>query len=128
MRITYDRHLKKLAKELRNNSTKSEVYLWNHLKGKRMRGYDFHRQKPIGKFIVDFYCNKLLLVIELDGYSHDFDEVYAKDMAKEKVLKDMGLVLLRFADDEVMNDIDNVLRSIEGFIEDYEKKHTPSPS
>jgi len=72
MKISYHPKLKELARKLRNNSTKSEIKLWQYLKSKRMMGYDFHRQKPIDNYIVDFFCNKLQLAIELDGYTHTF--------------------------------------------------------
>ncbi|MDP2993407.1 MAG: DUF559 domain-containing protein, partial [Deltaproteobacteria bacterium] len=72
MRVYYNPKLKELARRLRNSSTLSEVLLWNHLKGKQMKGYDFHRQKPIDNYIVDFFCTKLRLIIEIDGDSHLF--------------------------------------------------------
>jgi very-short-patch-repair endonuclease len=63
-------HLKDLARELRNHSTLAEVLLWNQIKNKKLLGYDFHRQKPIDRFIVDFFCPDLMLAIEIDGASH----------------------------------------------------------
>lgn len=72
--IPYNPKLKELARQLRNNSTRSEIILWQHLKGKQMMGYDFHRQKPIDNFILDFFCYELMLGIELDGYTHLFIE------------------------------------------------------
>jgi len=86
------------------------------LKGKQIYGYDFQRQKPLLNYIVDFYCNELELVIELDGYSHQFEEVVIKDENKEVELKKLGLTILRFDDDEVMNDMNNVFRTIEQYI------------
>jgi very-short-patch-repair endonuclease len=68
--IPYNPKFKDLAKELRRNMTLSEVLLWNELKQKQMSGYDFDRQRPIGNFIVDFYCKDLFLVIEIDGDTH----------------------------------------------------------
>ena len=56
MKIYYNKSLKERARYLRKNSTKSEIKLWKYLKGKQMLGYDFHRQKPIGNYIVDFLC------------------------------------------------------------------------
>lgn len=79
-------------------------------------GYDFHRQKPLDNFIADFFCHELMLSIEVDGYTHNFEEVIAKDKRKEEQLRKLGIVTLRFTDDEVMQDIDNVLRTIENFI------------
>ena len=80
--IPYNSNIKELAKNLRNNSTKAEIILWQKLKRKQMYGYDFHRQKPIDNYILDFYCYELNLVIEVDGYSHEFLEVYQKDSIK----------------------------------------------
>ena len=73
--IYYNPKLKLLARQLRNNSTKSEITLWQYLKGKNMCGCDFIRQKPIDNYIVDFFCYELRLAIELDGFSHQLDEV-----------------------------------------------------
>ena len=63
--IPYNPALKEKTRELRNNSTKTEIMLWMYLKGKQMKGYDFHRQKPLDEYIVDFFCNELLLAIEI---------------------------------------------------------------
>lgn len=95
-----------------------------------MGGYDFHRQKPIDNYIVDFYCNKLNLVIELDGLTHQWEETFEKDKLKQKRLEESGFKVIRFSDDEVINDIDNVLRVIRFYIEEYQEKtgHTPNPS
>ena len=128
MKITYKPKLKELARQLRNNSTKSEIKLWGYLKGKQMMGYDFHRQKPIENFIADFFSNKLKLVIELDGYTHGFEGVVKKDILKKERLKQLGISVLKFQNDEVLNNIDNVLRTIQYFIEEFggrEEVHTP---
>ena len=125
--IPYNPQLKELAKELRNNSTKAEIILWLKLKGKQMHGYDFHRQKPIDNYILDFFCYELMLGIEVDGYSHEFLEVYNKDVVKEKKMNEFGIYVLRFSDNEVLKDMENVLRAIEFYILEYEK-HTPNPS
>ncbi len=61
--IPYNPEPKEKARQLRNNSTFTETILWNYLKGKQMKGYDFHRQKPIDNYIVDFFCNKLYLIL-----------------------------------------------------------------
>ena len=119
--IPYNPRLKQFARNLRNNSTHSEIKLWGHLKGKQMMGYDFHRQKPIDNYILDFFSNELMLGIELDGYSHNFEEVVDKDEKKEKRMQELGITVLRFDDEEVMKDIANVIRNIEGYIEEFEE-------
>ena len=125
--IPYNNKLKELARQLRNNSTKSEIRLWQKLKRKQLYGYDFHRQKPIDNYILDFYCNELKLGIEVDGYSHQFLEVFQKDTIKEQRMNALGIEVLRFRDWQVLNDMENVLRAIEYYINEFEK-HTPNPS
>ena len=125
--IPYDPKLKELARQLRNDSTKTEIFLWLKLKGKQMYGYDFHRQKPIDHYILDFFCYELMLGIEVGGYSHEFLEVYNKDTVKEKRMNQLGITVLRFTDEQVLKDMENVLRAIEFYIIEYDK-HTPSPS
>lgn len=115
--IPYNPKLKELARSLRNKPTKSEVILWGRLKGKQIHGYDFHRQKPLLNYIVDFYCNELNLAIEIDGYSHLLDEVKEKDNLKETELNKEGITVMRFADKEIFTNIENVIRAIESYIE-----------
>ena len=125
--ILYNPKLKELARQLRNNSTKAEIMLWLKLKGKQMFGYDFHRQKPLDNYIVDFFCHELMLAIEVDGYSHELLDIYYKDVEKEKRMNDLGITILRFTDQQVLKDMFNVLNAIEQYIIEFEK-HTPNPS
>ena len=120
MIIKYNPKLKELARQLRQNATKAEVILWQRLKRDQMYGYDFHRQKPIDEYIVDFFCNKLRLAIEVDGYSHGILEVWEKDVNKSKRLNELGIYVLQFSDNEFLNDMENVLRAIEDYIERFE--------
>lgn len=128
MIIKYNPKLKELARELRRNATKSEIGLWQKLKRDQMHGYDFHRQKPIDEYIVNFFCNKLRLAIELDGYSHQLEETWKKDVIKAKRLNELGIQVLRFSDDQVLNDMDNVLRVIEECIFQFEANGNTPPS
>ena len=114
MKILYNPGLKQRARELRKQGVLSETLLWNQLKGKKMRGYQFMRQKPVGEYIVDFYCSKLKLVIEIDGKSHDGRFSY--DMKRQQFLESMGLTVIRFNDADVKRDMNNVLMAIEGWI------------
>ena len=120
--ILYNPKLKEYARRLRNKSTKSEIKLWMNLKGKQIMGYDFHRQKPLNYYIADFYCYELKLVIELDGDSHLAEEIKKKDIKKQKKLESLGLTVMRFKDEEVFEDIDNVIESIEGYIIKFERR------
>ncbi|NJR63962.1 MAG: DUF559 domain-containing protein [Cyanobacteria bacterium CRU_2_1] len=81
--LPYEPHLKELARQLRKNMTLGEVILWNHLKGKQLHGYDFDRQRPIDRFIVDFYCKELMLAIEIDGSSHDSPAAQQRDLDRQ---------------------------------------------
>lgn len=129
-KIFYNPKLKDLAKQLRNNSTKAEIKLWNYLKGGQLGAYDFHRQKPIDNYIVDFFCNRLMLAIEVDGYTHTFEQTIEKDSIKAKRLEELGVAVLRFSDDDILTNIEGVLQSIRDFILSSEKKltaHTPQP-
>ncbi|MFO7845291.1 MAG: endonuclease domain-containing protein [Balneolaceae bacterium] len=115
MKIYYNPKLKEKARYLRNNSTLSEVLLWNELKQRKMCGHQFYRQKPIGNYIVDFFSYTLRLVIEIDGESHD-EFSYEYDEIRQAYLESIGLSVLRFDDLEVKRDLSNVLRVIEVWI------------
>jgi very-short-patch-repair endonuclease len=118
--IPYDPVLKEKARKLRKNSTFSEILLWNYLKRKQLKGYDFHRQKPIDKYIVDFFCNELYLAIEIDGESHYGNE--SRDERRQKKLEKLGVQFLRFDDLEVVHNLDGVLKRIERWIDEFESK------
>jgi very-short-patch-repair endonuclease len=118
MKIYYNPKLKQLARELRNNSTLAEIMLWNELKGRKLRGYRFMRQKPIGEYIVDFFCSKLKLIIEIDGESHIGKEDY--DRQRQQDLEDLGLTFLRFDDLEVRYNLDRVIQTIENRVQEIE--------
>ncbi len=89
--VPYDSKLKKLSRDLRKHSTLSEVLLWNQLKRKQMRGYQFLRQRPIDKYITDFFCPELMLAIEIDGESHNLDARIKKDPVRQKRLESLGI-------------------------------------
>lgn len=117
--IPYNSKLVDTARKLRKQGIYSEVLLWKELKGKKL-SYDFHRQKPIDEYIVDFYCSKLSLVIEIDGNSYDEKEKY--DAKRQNRLEEFGLTVLRFKDHEVTKDVKLVITKILTWI----KEHTPS--
>jgi very-short-patch-repair endonuclease len=119
--IPYNPRLKELAKKLRKQGILSEVLLWKELKGKKLLGYDFHRQKPIDEFIVDFYCAELDLVIEIDGSSHN--DKFENDLIRQKKLEELGLTVLRYYD----RDVKQELTSIVDHIKEWISEHTPSP-
>ena len=123
--LPYKHYLKPLAKALRKNMTFAEVLLWNELKAKRMCGYDFDRQRPIYNYIVDFYCKDLMLAIEVDGISHYSEEAAEADKIRQGEIEALGVRFLRYDDGEVRNDMQNVIRSIEGWILDWEEANLP---
>lgn len=114
MKIYYNPKLKQVARNLRNNSSISEIRFWNHVKAKQIKGYQFLRQKPIGNYVVDFFCPKLNLVIEIDGESHLGQE--DSDKIKQEYLESIGLKVLRFSNDQVRSGMDEILTSIDNWI------------
>ena len=84
--LSYDKQLKTLSQHLRKNMTDAGNMLWSKLRRKQMEGYQFYRQKIIGKYIVDFYCSNANLGIELDGGQHYSETGKAKDSTREMLL------------------------------------------
>ncbi len=121
--IPYQAHLKLLARKLRNDSTLGEILLWQEIKNKQLMGFDFHRQKPLLKYIVDFYCTELNLVIEIDGYSHEDEAQQVYDLNREAELKRHNLEIIRFTEQEVRKDMENVLRTLLAYIENYQAQN-----
>ncbi|MFP8488526.1 endonuclease domain-containing protein [Gracilimonas sp. Q87] len=112
--IPYRKELVPIAKKLRKNSTPGEIELWKGLKNKQILGYDFDRQKPIHKYIVDFYCKDLKLAIEIDGRSHDFKIGY--DQVRQQELENLGISFLRFSESDAKQYTQSVLTEIERWI------------
>ncbi len=102
---------KVVRKILRNLPTHTEKLLWLGLKDSKT-GFKWRRQQSIGNFVVDFYCAKLKLVIEVDGITHDEKAVQEKDKLKEQFLKDNHFTVIRFTDDQVVGNINKVLKKI----------------
>lgn len=103
-----------LAKQLRNNQTEAELFLWGHLKFITISGVRFKRQHPILYFIADFYCHRAKLIIEVDGGYHNLPEQYIYDKNRDKELEEFGLKVIRFTNEQVFNNIESVLNIIEG--------------
>ncbi|MFH1687071.1 MAG: endonuclease domain-containing protein [bacterium] len=120
--IPYQPHLKELARKQRRKMTLGEKRLWAQLKGQRMHGFDFHRQKPLDCFIVDFYCHELNLAIEIDGCSHN--ESFDADSRRQTKLRSLGIRFLRFTEKEVATNLDGVLSVIDAWVE----ANPPRPS
>jgi len=122
--LPYNSDLKPFAKRLRSNMTLAEVLLWKRINRQQL-GVRFNRQKPIGKHIVDFYCKKLQLAVEVDGDSHNLKK--DKDASRQRVLEQQGIHFLRFWDYEVKNDIASVIRRIEEWIQENPRRPSATP-
>ncbi len=109
----YNKQLKDRARSLRKEMTKAEVCLWKYALRASMAGAKFNRQRPVLDFIADFMCKPLKLIIEVDGYSHLLEHVKNKDERRQKVLEYHDFTVLRFTDEDVLKDIENVRRVIE---------------
>ena len=99
----------------------SEVKLWNELKNGQIMGYDFDRQRPIGNYIVDFYCKDLQLALEVDGITHEDKKVMLKDEIRQGELEMSGVSFLRFDALLIVNKVESVVKEIERWIIRYEE-------
>ena len=104
--------LKALARRMRQEPTWAEELLWHKLRRNQLRGYKFNRQHPLGRYIADFYCAELRLVIEIDGEVHDTERQREYDSIRTQELEGRRLTVLRFRNEEVAEDINQVLRAI----------------
>ena len=100
------------AKELRKNMTPAEKLLWQRLRNYQLDGFYFRRQHPIKYFIADFYCAKADLIVELDGGVHNSPDNKEWDINRTAELEKYGITVIRFTNEEVMNDTENVIRKI----------------
>ncbi len=124
--IPYNPKLKELANQLRQNMTFSEVKLWNEIKNGQMMGYDFDRQRPVGNYIIDFYCKDLQLALEVEGITHLDEKVILIDEIRQDVLENLGVNFLRFDAMLVVNKVEAAVREIRNWILDYEEKNGTS--
>ena len=102
------------ARELRQTSTSSEDALWEALRGRRLAGYRFRRQQPMGPFIVDFYCSSARAIVEVDGPVHDNQHEY--DSGRQAELEAAGYRVLRVSDEQVIRNLPSVLKTIFEFL------------
>jgi len=124
--IQYNPRLTLLAKEFRKNPTKTEAILWKYLKEKQVMGYDFHRQKPLGYYIVDFFCNELNLALEIDGSVHNSEYSKIKDELRQDAIEQFGVRFLRFKVYEIEKNIAQVINEIENWIVRYQELNNNS--
>lgn len=109
-----DRVLKETRKKLRRDSTKAEQILWEEIRGKKL-GMKFFRQYSVANYVLDFYCPKFKLAIELDGKYHDDKGVRKKDAVRTEFLNFQGIEVVRFQNWEVEKQLETVLKKIKTF-------------
>jgi very-short-patch-repair endonuclease len=110
--LPYDSRLKAHSRNLRSNMTDAEQKLWQRLRSKQINGWQFYRQKPLGSYIVDFYCPSACLVIEIDGSQHFEPEHQLADQQRDAYLAGLGLRVLRFDNRQVLLETDAVVEVI----------------
>lgn len=102
--------LKPLARQMRTEPTLAENLLWQKLRNKQLLGFKFRRQQVIDRFIVDFYCHEIKLVIEVDGEIHNYTQ--KEDAIRQEFLESLGLQVIRFKNEDVFLNIEGVLETI----------------
>jgi very-short-patch-repair endonuclease len=113
MKIHSRTYLKEKRSELRKNMSPPEARLWVELRNKKLKGYKFRRQHSIGNYIVDFYCSKAKLIIEIDGKTHLEPATQQNDFARDEYLKSMRYKVLRFDNNDILNQFEYVITDIE---------------
>lgn len=109
--VNYLNELMELSRNNRKNPTESEEKIWKEILMKRKTGYKFLRQKPINRFILDFYCSELNLAVEIDGNSHDKKKYY--DEGRDLEMTRRGIKTIRYTNGQVLNDLKTVVKEIE---------------
>ena len=125
--VPYNKKSKDSSRKLRNAMTKEEKCLWERIRNNHL-GPTFYRQKPVGDYIVDFYCPKAKLVIEVDGAQHFTAEGIEYDKVRDEIIYNLGFKVLRFSNSEVTDKIDKVVEKIIGEISLSREKISLSPS
>jgi very-short-patch-repair endonuclease len=117
MESNYNKENRHFAQEHRKFGTKGEAMLWKYALSRKQTGYQFNRQFPLDKFIVDFICRQLNLVIEIDGNSHNRTEQAGYDSYRQDRIESFGYTVLRFSESEVLFRLDDVIKEIYFVIE-----------
>jgi very-short-patch-repair endonuclease len=114
--LSYNKGLKEPSRRLRNNMTDAERLFWSEVRMRQLSGLQFYRQKTIGRYIVDFFCPRAKLVIEIDGSQHYQEEALERDKLRDDFLRAQGLKVLRFSNREVLENVAGVLETVCGEI------------
>lgn len=113
------------AKQMRNNPTEAEKFLWEQLSGDKIEDVRFRRQHPVLYFIADFYCHKAGLIIQVDGGYHKLEEQFEYDKNRDSELEEFGLKVIRFTNEQVLFDIENTVNKIKKVV--AERLCPPAP-
>lgn len=100
------------ARHHRHFNTEAEGILWQHLRGRKLLGFKFRRQHPVGRYIVDLYCHERGLIVEADGFVHLTDDNPRYDAERTSFLKHLGLKVLRYPNDDILNRTEVVISEI----------------
>lgn len=111
-RIYNRQEAKEKRQALRRERPPAEVILWQRLRGEQIGGWKFRRQYSIGPYIVDFYCPRCKLALEIDGPSHDGDEVAIYDANRQAYIESHGIRFLRFTNEQIYHELDAVVETI----------------
>ena len=111
--LPFNRKLKPLARNLRSNMTDAEQLIWTKVRRKQISVCQFYRQKNIGNYIVDFYCPKAKLIVEIDGGQHYENDGIKKDLERDQYFQLLGFTVLRFSDIDVLKNVNGVVERIQ---------------
>ena len=112
----YNKKLLKFSRTLRKDMTDAEQLLWSRIRRKQLKSRQFYRQKIIGNYITDFYCPKSKLIIEIDGGQHLSEQGKKKDKIRDDYMSKIGLKVLRFSDNEIFKNLEDVIDKIYEFL------------
>ena len=117
--------IRQKAKQLRSNSTDAERNLWAHIRNRQLEGWKFRRQLPIDRFIVDFACAELRIIVEIDGGQHAEQVIY--DLNRTKILQSKGYQVVRYWNNEVLGNIEGVIEALTLTLSQRERELSRSP-
>ncbi|MFY0690215.1 MAG: endonuclease domain-containing protein [Cyclobacteriaceae bacterium] len=124
----YNPNLKNFARFNRNHATKAEACLWKYVLRASGLGFPFRRQRPVDQYIADFMCIPLRLIVEVDGNSHNNEQVAVNDRKRQERLEQLGFLVVRYTNNEVLGDIKGVSRHLKGVMEERVKNLPLTPS
>jgi len=102
----------RIAGDLRKSMTPAERLLWKEIRNRKINGFSFRRQHPVKDFVVDFFCYHAMLIIEIDGDVHDDAYQKERDDERMKIIKKLGINEIRFKNEEVINNLEQVIKRI----------------